>query len=332
MNSSKALALAVVAGGTAHLGYFIRGEHHLYGARYIQIFTALFFGAIFLDVRFANESLAHAASEATLLASCYFFGLYASLLIYRAFFHPLNKFPGPFGNRLGNLWFSAQLGNADAYKQVLLLHKTYGHFVRVGSSDLSISHPKAINVIYGTGTKCGRAAFYNGDPVPSLISCRDRTVHDQRRRIWSPAFSDKALRDYAQRIKVYEDQLISRLDDASSSATSLNVSKWFNYYSFDAMGELAFGRSFDMLRNNQEHWAVSLLNSGLEALCFLFPIWLFRVLISIPGLLKDHARIVEFCCAQLDKRMKVSKFNLDIRNTNSILDRSGRCRYNVHVA
>jgi tryprostatin B 6-hydroxylase len=305
MNSSKALTFAVVAGVSTHLGYFIKGEHHLYGTRYIQIFAALFCGTIFLEARFANQSLANAASEAVLLAFCYFFGLYSSLLVYRAFLHPLRKFPGPFGNRLGNLWFSAQLGKADAYKKVLRLHETYGHFVRVGSADLSITHPKAVNVIYGTGTKCGRAAFYNGDPVPSLISCRDRTAHDQRRRVWSPAFSDKALRDYAQRIKIYDDLLMSRIDDASSSGTCLNVSKWFNYYSFDAMGELAFGRSFDMLRNDEEHWAVSLLNSGLEALAFLFPIWLFRVLISIPGLLKDHARILEFCCTQLDRRIKV---------------------------
>ena len=305
MNSSKTHILAAVTGVSTHLGYFRKGEHHLYGTRYIQIFTALFFTFVILDVRFANQSFPCAFFEVSLVATFYFLGLYASLLVYRAFFHPLNKFPGPFGNKLGNLWFSVQLGNADAYKKVLHLHKRYGPFVRVGSSDLSIIHPKAVHVIYGTGTRCGRAAFYNGDPVPSLISIRDRIAHDQRRRIWSPAFGDRALRDYAQRIKIYDDQLISRFDDASTSGKSLNVSKWFNYYSFDTMGDLAFGKSFDMLQTDQEHWAVGLLNSGLEALAFLFPIWLFRVLISIPGLLKDHERIVEFCSEQLDKRIKV---------------------------
>jgi len=38
-------------------------------------------------------------------------------------------------------------------------------------------------------------------------------------------------------------------------------------------------------------------------------------LISIPGLLKDHARIVEFCCAQLDKRMKTEVDAADIMST-----------------
>jgi Cytochrome P450 len=306
VDSTTALA-AMVVGVSTHLGYFIRGEHHLYGTKYIQIFIILFINAIFLNIYVAKETLGNAFVKSTQVAICYLIGLYASLLVYRAFFHPLNRFPGPFGNKLGNLWFSTKLGNADAYKKVFNLHKKYGPFVRVGSSDLSIIHPKAVNVIYGKGTKCGRSAFYNGDPLPSLISCRDRIAHDRRRRVWSPAFSDKALRGYAQRIKVYDDQLISRLNAASSSGSPMNVSKWFNYYSFDVMGDLAFGKPFDMLKNDQEHWAIGLMNTGLEALAFLFPIWLFRVLISIPTLLKDHARIVEFCNDQLDKRTKVTK-------------------------
>jgi tryprostatin B 6-hydroxylase len=299
--------LATVAGIFTHLGYFIQGEHHLYGTRYFQIFITTFITAILFHARQNGQFLSSSFSTIGLLAIFYLGGLYGSLLVYRAFFHPLNNFPGPFGNRLGNLWFSAHLSNADAYKKVYGLHNRYGPFVRVGSSDLSIIHPKAVEVIYGKNTKCGRSAFYNGGPLPSMISCRDRTDHDRRRRIWSPAFSDKALRGYAQRTKTYDDQLLSRIDAAASSGLPLNVSKWFNYYSFDVMGDLAFGKPFDMLKNDEEHWAISLMNTGLEALVFLFPVWLFRVLISIPGLLRDHARIVEFCNTQLDRRMKVSK-------------------------
>jgi hypothetical protein len=31
----------------------------------------------------------------------------------------------------------------------------------------------------------------------------------------------------------------------------LNASIWLNYYSFDVMGDLAFGKSFDMLRSGE---------------------------------------------------------------------------------
>jgi len=296
---------AVILGATTHLLYFTKGEHHLYGVRYLEIFALSFVAATLLDVRVNRRTLIDAITVTSFFSVFYITGLFSSTICYRLFLHPLKAFPGPVANKLGNLFFSAQLGNADAYKKVLALHDQYGDFVRIGSSDLSIIHPKAVNVIYGTGTRCLRAAFYNGDPLPSMISCRDRLAHDKRRRVWSPAFSDRALKGYAQRIKVYDDQLLSKLKNASSAADSVNVSKWFNYYSFDVMGDLAFGKPFGMLECDQQHWAVSLMNTGLEALAFLFPIWLFRVLVAIPGLLRDHEKIVEFCNDQLEERMKV---------------------------
>jgi tryprostatin B 6-hydroxylase len=296
---------ALALGVSTHLGYFIRGEHHLYGTTYIQTLATAYLATVVLILRLQEVSIVNAVTEATVLLFCYLTGLYSSLTIYRVFFHPLRNFPGPLGNKVGNLWFSFQLGKADACKKVFELHEKYGDFVRVGSSDLSIIHPKAVAVIYGVGTKCGRSAFYNGDPLPSLISCREKLAHDKRRRVWSPAFSDKALQGYAQRTKIYDNQLVSRIDVAAASGEPMNMSKWFNYYSFDVMGDLAFGKPFHMLENDEEHWAVTLMNAGLEALAFLFPIWLFRVLISIPGLLKDHERIVNFCNDQLEKRINV---------------------------
>lgn len=32
------------------------------------------------------------------------------------------------------------------------------------------------------------------------------------------------------------------------------------------MGDLAFGKSFDMLQSGEEHWAIKLLNEGMEPL------------------------------------------------------------------
>ena len=71
-------------------------------------------------------------------ASLYLAGLYGSLVVYRIFFNPVKSFPGPFLCKITNLGFSARLKNSDAHKKVLKLHRKYGHFVRLGSSDLSI--------------------------------------------------------------------------------------------------------------------------------------------------------------------------------------------------
>jgi tryprostatin B 6-hydroxylase len=56
---------------------------------------------------------------------------------------------------------------------------------------------------------------YDGDkPLTSMHTSRDRPMHDRRRRIWSPAFSDKSLRNYEQRVKPYADQLVRRIEAA----------------------------------------------------------------------------------------------------------------------
>ena len=36
-------------------------------------------------------------------------------------------------------------------------------------------------------------------------------MHDRRRRIWIPAFSDKALRGYENRVKKYNDLLVQQI-------------------------------------------------------------------------------------------------------------------------
>lgn len=85
------------------------------------------------------------------------------------------------------------------------------------------------------------------------------------------------------------------------------MSKWFNYYSFDVMGDLAFGESYGMLESGQTHFAIKLLNDGMDPLGFAFPPWFFRLLTSISPLTASYRNFIYFCSAQLDKRMKMGK-------------------------
>lgn len=294
----------VVAGILSHLGYFKQGEHHFYSTRYIQAFIFITAAATAFLTFWKGNKGDHAAKEVALLSFYYLAGLYSSLVIYRLLFHPLNRFPGPLGSRISNFWLSAKLKDADAFKKVEQLHQTYGPFVRVGSSDLSIVHPKAVHAIYGPGSKCTKAAWYDlTKPTVSLQTFRERKLHAQRRRTWSAAFGDKALRGYEQRIRVYRSKLIEQI--TAFNGQPVNVTKWFNLYSFDVMGDLAFGKSFDMLETTQDHWAIKLLNDALEPLGFLFPVWFFRTLTAIPGLSRGWWRFIAFCGQSIEQRTKV---------------------------
>lgn len=104
---------------------------------------------------------------------------------------------------------------------------------------------------------------YDGDaPLTSMHTSRDRPLHDRRRRIWSPAFYDKSLRNYEQRVKPYADQLVRRIELAQGKP--VNVGQLFNFFGYDVMGDLAFGKDFNMLNSGNEHFAVKLLNEGMQ--------------------------------------------------------------------
>ena len=295
---------AAVAGTLSHVCYFSKGEHHFYGAIYLQVFAATYLAAV-VALSQQGQPVGEAFAQVTQTAFFYLAGLYTSLLAYRSLFHPLNKFPGPFGARISNFWLSAHLKDGNAYQTVQQLHEKYGDFVRVGSSDLSIIHPQAVSTIYGHGSKCTKSAFYDlTRPMVSMQTLRVKALHDQRRRIWSPAFSDKALRGYEERIKTYRDKLIAQI--GAFDGQPVNVSKWFNLYSFDVMGDLAFGTSFKMLETSEEHWAIKLLNEGMAPLSWMFPMWFFRLMTAVPGLMRDWWRFIGYCAERVDVRMNVS--------------------------
>lgn len=59
-----------------------------------------------------------------------------------------------------------------------------------------------------------------------------------------------ALRDYESRVIKYSDELMDQMKGFSGKP--FNASLWLNFYSFDVMGDLAFGQSFDMLRSGEK--------------------------------------------------------------------------------
>ena len=70
------------------------------------------------------------------------------------------------------------------------------------------------------------------------------------------------------------------------------------------MGDLGFGSSFNMLESGEEHWAIKLLNEGMDPVGFSFPVWFFRTLITIPGLAAGYFKFIAFCQQQIENRVQ----------------------------
>lgn len=134
-------AFAAIAGHASWIFYFHRFECHMHGLLYLQTFLLSYGGGIIALTKLYGQTTAEAFLFTSAIASSFLAGLFGSLLIWRAFLNPLNKFPGPWYTRLSNLYFTSQVLGSDAYHKLQALHEKHGRIVRIGSNDLSITDP-----------------------------------------------------------------------------------------------------------------------------------------------------------------------------------------------
>lgn len=203
---------------------------------------------------------------------------------YNIYLHPLRKFPGPklaASSNICYLWWSV---SGRIHAKLKELHDQYGDVVRISPNTLVYRSPNAWKDIYGH-RKQGTSSFVK-DPdfyIPSpngghILNASDAD-HARQRRLLSHAFSEKALREQESLVQHYVDLLVEKLQaECAGSRSSVDIMKWYNYTTFDIIGDLAFGEPFDCLRNNRYHtWVTMVFQSAkmslFQRLLHLYP-WL----------------------------------------------------------
>lgn len=259
------LAACFGAGVFLHVVVFRKGEWDnrsltiLKVTATIQILLTLFAHQYYLSSSSTTPTWASALHHASLWTVSAIAGLYTSLLAYRASsLHRLSHFPGPFPARLSTFYMTWQsFRRGQLYEDVRTLHKQYGDYIRVGPSEVSLADPAAFHAVHAATSQCERGPWYEIlNPTVSLQMIRDRKEHARRRKAWDRGFGAKALRDYEGRVGKYTDQLLGVLQtfEGEKGTAKMNASKWFNYYSFDIMGDLAFGKTFNMMKDGVDHY------------------------------------------------------------------------------
>lgn len=114
------------------------GEWNLYGPTFVALAFALWavlLISFFLTSPYGFLSAALFATKATWSGIA---GVFASMTIYRMFFHRLMGFPGPLGAKISSWWPSTLHGkNWKFYEGMAALHAVHGDFVRIGMFMLS---------------------------------------------------------------------------------------------------------------------------------------------------------------------------------------------------
>lgn len=87
----------------------------------------------YIDIKVFQSCPLDAAKDLAVSTTAFTLSLATSILIYRAFFHRLRRFPGPFAARLTKLWSVYKSAKSMKYFLVLEdVHKKYGDVVRTG--------------------------------------------------------------------------------------------------------------------------------------------------------------------------------------------------------
>lgn len=140
-------------------------------------------------------------------------------VVYRLFFHPLSKFPGP---KLAacSLWYEfyydVALEGRWAFK-IREMHDEYGPIVRINPHELHIKDPEFYNDIYAIERRNKYQWFVNMAGAPgSIFATADEGLHRMRRRPLDNFFSKKAVTDLEPLISEKVQKLIHRFAQAAN--------------------------------------------------------------------------------------------------------------------
>lgn len=174
---------------------------------------------------------------------------------YNLWLHPLARFPGPLAARAAPFYAMKHWISGDNLWTMKALHETYGPVVRIAPNQLSFCTSASWKDIHGH--KPGRRPFLKGswyEPFPSdphqIVSVSDVGRHAAMRKTLSHGFSATALAGQEDRVHHFVNLLIDQIARRYTDEPA-DMTKWYNYVTFDVIGELAFGEPFGCVESGE---------------------------------------------------------------------------------
>lgn len=116
--------------------------------------------------------------------------------------------------------------------------------MRVGTNYYSFDDPAAMKTIYGHGTQYRKGLWYdmfNIEPNmarTNFFAIRDIKEHSSVRRHYASVYAMSSLVSYEPYVNNCIELLSNRFRMSAASGDPIDLSKWFQYYAFDVIGEI----------------------------------------------------------------------------------------------
>ncbi|KAF5024600.1 hypothetical protein F66182_3363 [Fusarium sp. NRRL 66182] len=204
------------------------------------------------------------------------------------------------------------------------LHRQYGPAVRIGPNHIGLDGVVGWPEVHGHrppgeeefSKKRGHA--FQGDHAS--LTGAPTIDHRRMRRHFSNAFSRASLAQQETVLVHHVDLLVQCLAQPASLGLPVDMVDWFNFATFDIIGDLTVSESFGCLKNNGYHpWIHSIFSSirgvALNRFFGYFPF--LKAAVKMSGLssdIKTDSQVRNYSREMVQARMRYGERKVDERN------------------
>ena len=125
--------------------------------------------------------------------------------------------------------------------------------MRISPTEVSVSDLSSVKIVHRVGSKFNKSDWYqkfNDNPHLGIFAMTDPKEHATRRRLFAQSFSNSFLLQFEPTLRQKVEIAVSKIK-RNAEVGRADILKWFTFMATDIMGELSFGKSFDMLQQEE---------------------------------------------------------------------------------
>lgn len=182
--------------------------------------------------------------------------------------------------------------------------------MRIGPDKLAVDGSVGFPQVYqhrpGQSEWSKKRGYFDENDELGLIGGTPE-VHRRQRRQINSAFSDSSMYEQEPIVKRYVDLLCQRLGEKAATGETFDIVKWFNFMTFDIIGDLMFADSFHSLDGGNYHpWVLGIFE-GVRGLAFRhfvqqYP-WIGPFFLIFAKSSKSMAKLIENQSLAAEKAM-----------------------------
>lgn len=130
------------------------------------------------------------------------------------------------------------------------------------------------------------------------------------RRLVAHAFSNTALQEQEDLLKVYFDLFVDRLKKVAAGPGTTDMSAFFNFLTWDIIGDLALGEAFGMLEgSNAPTFMWNAMGAANMIVIFWIALWVplfglgMRLYFKLTNTLDSRSKMIEFTRGRVNERL-----------------------------